>query len=149
MTFLLVHFFSILFYSVQFVIRTVLLNCIMNNLHFVTKKKLELKFSAIVFYLELKWRRMPSHGTRRSMGLIKWTFRRKESPPSSGYKKYMRAGRNVRRLLRNTFPSSRIFQASHSSETSVFTRLTQRHILEDAILHSHRRENLKSYTGRK
>jgi hypothetical protein len=34
-----------------------------------------------------------------------------------------------------------------SSETLVqFTRSTRRHIPEDGILHSHRRENLKSYT---
>jgi hypothetical protein len=34
-----------------------------------------------------------------------------------------------------------------SFETSVLTRATWRNIQEDTILHSHRRENLKSYIG--
>jgi hypothetical protein len=33
-----------------------------------------------------------------------------------------------------------------SSGTSVLTRATRRNIPEDTFLHSHRRENLKSYT---
>jgi hypothetical protein len=36
-------------------------------------------------------------------------------------------------------------EAPGSSETSVLTRATRRNNTEDTILHSHRRENLKSY----
>jgi hypothetical protein len=38
-----------------------------------------------------------------------------------------------------------MMEAIRSSEPSVLTRATLRHIPEDAILHSHRGEDLKSY----
>jgi hypothetical protein len=42
-------------------------------------------------------------------------------------------------------PSILMMEEVRSSEMSVLTRATRRHITEEEILHSHRRENLKSY----
>jgi hypothetical protein len=63
--------------------------------------------------------------------------------------------RSVRRLLVTDIvvPSSPILvslmkEALSSSKTSALTRATRRNIPEDAIIHSHRRENLKSYISK-
>jgi hypothetical protein len=70
--------------------------------------------------------------------------------PTHAAKKYQ-----VRRLLvtASVVPNSPILvtlmkEALRSSGTSVLTRATRRDIPEDTILHSHRRENLKSYVGK-
>jgi hypothetical protein len=70
---------------------------------------------------------------------------------SSGVLRHV-AVHSVRQLLvtASVVPSSLILvslmmEATSSSETSVLTRATQHNIAQDSILHTHCRENLKSY----
>jgi hypothetical protein len=94
---------------------------------------------------------MVSSGLLRRVALVR-TDVSEEPGASFAEKKYQVFLLSVRRLLVAAFvvPSSPIFvtlmkEAPGSSETSVLTRATRRNNPKDTILHSHRRENLKSY----
>jgi hypothetical protein len=52
---------------------------------------------------------------------------------------------SVPQLLLLLILFTEMMQAIYSSSYSVLTRATWRHITEDGILHSRRRENIKSY----
>jgi hypothetical protein len=71
--------------------------------------------------------------------LCESTFRRNVSPPASG------SAVSCSRCFSLADFSTLKMEAIHSSETSVHTRSTRRHVPEDDVLRSHRCENLKSY----
>jgi hypothetical protein len=48
-------------------------------------------------------------------------------------------------LRREALIRTDVSEELSASETSVLTRATRHNILEDGIIHSHRRANLKSY----
>jgi hypothetical protein len=59
----------------------------------------------------------------------------------------IRADVSEERIVPTIVSTALIMEAICSSETSVLRRATRRNIPDDAILHSRRRENLKSYTA--
>jgi hypothetical protein len=98
---------------------------------------------------ECCWR-MPSSGTLRRVALVRTDV--SEEPSASITQSHLVFLLSVRQLLvkANLVPSPQILvilvkNAIGSYETSVPTRATRRNIQEDDILHSHRRENFKSY----
>jgi hypothetical protein len=91
---------------------------------------------------------MASSGMLRRVALVRADVSEKLS---ASFIRVTRIGELATALVTaSVVPSSPILvtlikEALSSSETSVLTRITRRNIPEDAILHSHRRGNLKSY----
>jgi hypothetical protein len=91
---------------------------------------------------------MASSGMLRRVALVRTDV---SAELSASFLRVTRIGELGKTLaVTSTVPSSPILvtlmkEALCSSETSVLTRATRRNIPEDAILHSHRREKLKSY----
>jgi hypothetical protein len=93
---------------------------------------------------------MASYGMLRRVALVRTDV---SEELSASFIRVTRIGEVETPAVTSVVPSSPITvtlmkEALRFSETSVLTRATLRNIPEDAILHSHRRENLKSYINR-
>jgi hypothetical protein len=106
-------------------------------------------FTTLLFILEISYIcRMMSSGVLRRVALVRIDV---SEELSAFFIRVTRIGELGTTLVRaSAVPSSPILvtlmkEALRSSETSVLIRATRRNIPEDTILHSYRRENLKSY----
>jgi hypothetical protein len=91
-------------------------------------------------YIEWKvhlWPRVTLTSLRKNMA------HNRNYPSTTGSIQYLQPRAHAGSSLAD-FSTLRV-EAIRSSETSIHTRSTRRHIPEDGILHSHGRENLKSY----
>jgi hypothetical protein len=98
---------------------------------------------------ESKFWRMVSSGMLRCVALVRTDV---SEELCASFIRVTRIG-SISSQHASAVPSSPILvtlmkEALSSSETSILTRATQRNIPEDTILHSHRRENLKSYESK-
>jgi hypothetical protein len=111
-----------------------------SRLHLQGRKSYSLTFSSFARHVLPKCRFIINlHGRLLGCGAVlvyyKPTFRRKESPPSSGYKK----------LQSNLF----LVCSPRSSEMSVYNKRTRRHIPEDGTVHNHYSLVDSYYSGHK
>jgi hypothetical protein len=80
------------------------------------------------------------------VGLVRTDDSEEDSTPTIRVTRISELGTFTITSNRSPILVTLMMDAICSSETSVLTRPTWHNIPEDGILHSHRRENLKSYT---
>jgi hypothetical protein len=81
---------------------------------------------------------MPSSGTWRRVGPVRTDILDERIASNISVER-------IRELRTMSTATSKLIEAKSSSETSVLTGPTQRHISEDVIIYCYGRENFKSY----